>query len=476
MGLTQAGWARTYAQILRLADAVAVVLALAVGLYFADLNLESPLSGGEFLTGAGISYWVVSAIVLAVWSVLLEASGSRNSDVFAKGTAEFTRVFNATIVLFVLTSASSFLLRAEPSRLFLGLALLSGFVVLLLFRAWARRFLWRMRARGKMKTTISLLGTAAVNKKAMLTFEHAGMEGYRVARVIDLRADFFSKPDFVVSVTENHVMDEGESDMVLLTDSRLLSAQARDELSARFELLKKSFAIWANPEDLATARMRLRLESDSPLIRVRDVQLGALAALYKRTFDFVVAFAALFFLAPVFAVIAGLVRLDSSGPALFRQTRVGQFGEEFTIFKFRTMVEDAEVMRRELEQEETDAGNAILFKLKADPRITRMGRLLRASSLDELPQLINVALGNMSLVGPRPPLPSEVSTYDGQAHRRLAAKPGITGLWQVSGRSDLSWEESVKLDLQYVENWSPISDMLILLRTVPAVVRGKGAY
>ncbi|SQC29681.1 Putative colanic biosynthesis UDP-glucose lipid carrier transferase [Rothia kristinae] len=174
-------------------------------------------------------------------------------------------------------------------------------------------------------------------------------------------------------------------------------------------------------------------------------------------------------------MLALLVKADSpGGPVLFRQERVGYQGEPFRMLKFRSMVPNAEQLKAQLM--ERNEGNGVLFKMADDPRITRVGRFMRRYSLDELPQLFNVLRGDMSLVGPRPPLREEVEHYEQDVHRRLLVKPGITGLWQVSGRSDLSWEESTRLDLYYVENWSVLSDLLILLKTVRAVVAKDGAY
>jgi lipopolysaccharide/colanic/teichoic acid biosynthesis glycosyltransferase len=177
---------------------------------------------------------------------------------------------------------------------------------------------------------------------------------------------------------------------------------------------------------------------------------------------------------PVLAVIAVCIRLDSDGPALFRQQRVREGGRRFTMLKFRTMSVDAEQAKAALTAL-NDHGNGILFKMRNDPRVTRVGRVLRATSLDELPQLVNVLRGEMSLVGPRPALPSEVALYDETAERRLAVKPGLTGLWQVSGRSNLSWDESLRLDLHYVDNWRHRIDLGILVRTIKTVVRRDGA-
>jgi lipopolysaccharide/colanic/teichoic acid biosynthesis glycosyltransferase len=173
-------------------------------------------------------------------------------------------------------------------------------------------------------------------------------------------------------------------------------------------------------------------------------------------------------------VIALAIKLDDGGPVFFRQTRIGKDGTEFGMLKFRTMCTDAEAKLAALKTQ--DEGNGVMFKMKHDPRVTRVGAFLRKTSLDELPQFWNVLRGDMSVVGPRPPLPVEVATYDGTVARRLYIKPGITGLWQISGRSDLSWDDSIRLDLRYVENWSLISDLQIMFRTGRAMIQPKGAY
>lgn len=201
---------------------------------------------------------------------------------------------------------------------------------------------------------------------------------------------------------------------------------------------------------------------------------AGVATLLKSVTDRLGAALLIVLLAPVFVAVALAVRMDSPGPAVHRQTRIGRDGKPFTMAKFRTMVVDAERLRHQLTG--TNEQDGRMFKIRRDPRITRVGRVLRRSSLDELPQLFNVVRGHMSLVGPRPPLPDEAAGYDEVERRRLAVKPGLTGLWQVSGRSDLSWDETVALDLRYVDNWSPSGDLEVLCRTVGAVVAGRGAY
>jgi len=194
----------------------------------------------------------------------------------------------------------------------------------------------------------------------------------------------------------------------------------------------------------------------------------------KSAFDKTVAASALILLAPLLLAIAAMVRLEDGGSVIFHQIRIGKDGQPFRLYKFRTMVPDAERQKAELVAE--NEGNGVLFKMRNDPRVTRIGAPLRRWSLDELPQLVNVLLGQMSLVGPRPALPQETALYGDYVQRRLAVQPGITGLWQVSGRSNLPWEENVRLDLHYVENWSLILDLQILWKTLSAVIKGNGAY
>jgi exopolysaccharide biosynthesis polyprenyl glycosylphosphotransferase len=210
------------------------------------------------------------------------------------------------------------------------------------------------------------------------------------------------------------------------------------------------------------------------MLHVEHPRLHGGSRLIKEAFDRVGALALLAVFGPLLLTVALCVRLTSRGPVLFRQVRVGRDGSQFRIFKFRSMYLDAEARLAELRH--LNEHDGVLFKIRDDPRVTRVGRWLRRFSLDELPQLLNVLMGQMSLVGPRPPLPSEVAAYAGDVRRRLAVKPGMTGLWQVSGRADLPWEEAVRLDLRYVENWSLSLDLVILLRTMTAVVRSSGAY
>ncbi|MCT9078921.1 sugar transferase [Streptomyces fulvoviolaceus] len=226
--------------------------------------------------------------------------------------------------------------------------------------------------------------------------------------------------------------------------------------------------------EVAQRRVRVSSVAGLTMLHVASPVRRGAALLLKEVTDRVGAALLLVLFVPVFAAVAIAVRLDSPGAILHRQIRVGQGGRHFNLAKFRTMVANAEQLRHELAG--TNEQDGLMFKIRSDPRITRVGRVLRRFSLDELPQLLNVLRGHMSLVGPRPPLPDEVAKYNEVELRRLSVKPGLTGLWQVSGRSDLSWDETVALDLRYVDNWSPAVDFGILRRTLRAVVEGNGAY
>lgn len=226
--------------------------------------------------------------------------------------------------------------------------------------------------------------------------------------------------------------------------------------------------------DVAGPRTTIRPVAGLPLLHMDHPEFTGARQVIKTAFDRVFAATALVLLSPLFVILCVIIRCSDGGPALFRQVRVGKDGRPFILFKFRTMVPDAEVQKAKLAQlNETDA---VLFKIRNDPRITPVGSWLRRWSLDELPQLINVLRGDMSLVGPRPALPEEAALYRDHVRRRLVVRPGLTGLWQVNGRADLSWEESVRLDLRYVENWSFVLDVQILWKTLAAVRRGAGAY
>ncbi len=270
-----------------------------------------------------------------------------------------------------------------------------------------------------------------------------------------------------------HAVATTGAEAVLVLPSDELDERGLQRIGWQLEKLGTTLYVGCGLLDVAGGRTSLVRLAGLNAVRVQPARRRGAAVLLKSVAERTLATAALVVLAPLFLALAVLIRLDSPGPAFFRQVRVGRDGQPFSMLKLRTMLRDAEARKAALVPDDTDG---VLFKLRVDPRVTRVGRWLRKFSLDELPQLVNIARGEMSLVGPRPALPAEVEAYDDDPRRRLVVKPGLTGLWQVSGRSDLSWDESVRLDLTYVDNWSLGLDVRIVARTAAAVLRHRGAY
>jgi exopolysaccharide biosynthesis polyprenyl glycosylphosphotransferase len=274
--------------------------------------------------------------------------------------------------------------------------------------------------------------------------------------------------------TVRRAVEEAGADTVFVASGLGATGQDTRRLTWRLEGTGTQIAVLPSLTDVSGPRIRVKPIAGLPLLYLELPEFSGTQRTIKRLLDLAVAGIALVLATPVLLLIAAGIRLGSPGPVLFRQTRVGRGGELFTCLKFRTMVQEAESQLAAL-QEDHD-GNGLLFKLRHDPRVTRLGRPLRRYSLDELPQLVNVLKGDMSLVGPRPPLPSEVARYPDDLRRRLLVRPGLTGLWQVSGRSDLSAADSSRLDLYYVDNWSVMYDAQIVWKTLGAVVAGRGAF
>jgi exopolysaccharide biosynthesis polyprenyl glycosylphosphotransferase len=270
------------------------------------------------------------------------------------------------------------------------------------------------------------------------------------------------------------VLDEAQADTVVFTGADTIDPRGMRELGWQLAAASTNLMVAPALTDVAGPRIHAQPVAGLPLIQVDYPEFEGAKYAAKRAFDVVMSALALIILSPVLLVTAVLVRLDTPGPALFTQERVGINGRRFRMVKFRSMVTDAEAHLASIR--DLSDGNGMLFKMKSDPRVTPIGAILRRYSLDELPQLFNVLRGDMSLVGPRPPLASEVERYDDWARRRLLVKPGITGLWQTRGRSNLSWDDSVRFDLYYVENWSLTGDIILLYRTLHTVIQARGAY
>ncbi len=266
------------------------------------------------------------------------------------------------------------------------------------------------------------------------------------------------------------------ADTVAVTATASFGPSAVRKLSWELEDTDAELILAPALTNIAGPRIHTQPVAGLPLIHVDRPTYRGANRILKKSFDVAGSLLLVLLFSPVLLAVAVAIKLTSSGPVFFRQDRVGINGEIFRMIKFRSMVVDAESRLEKLQDENRDAGNVVLFKMKNDPRVTTVGRFIRRFSIDELPQLFNVVIGDMSLVGPRPPLKSEVDLYGDEARRRLLVKPGMTGLWQVSGRSDLTWDDTVRLDVYYVENWSITGDMVIIWKTAKAVVSSSGAY
>jgi exopolysaccharide biosynthesis polyprenyl glycosylphosphotransferase len=364
-------------------------------------------------------------------------------------------------------------------RGYLLLALPSG-LILLLFGRWAwRRWLAGKRRAGGYVHRALLLGNRAKSEHVAASIQREAAAELQVIGALTRQGSVERTLTTGIPVLGRfedvlEAVDSTAADTVILTGADAIGPQVMRQLGWDLEARGVRLIVAPALTDIAGPRIHARPVAGLPLIHVDFPTFEGRRHLAKRAFDIVASGLGLVILSPVFLLLAILVRQDSPGPAFFRQERVGLNGKRFAMHKFRSMVPDAEAQLHTL-LDQSD-GNGVLFKLRQDPRVTRVGAVLRRYSLDELPQLIDVLRGDMSLVGPRPPLAHEVELYDEWSHRRLLVKPGITGLWQVSGRSELSWEDSVRLDLYYVENWSLTGDVIVLFRTARSVVRAQGAY
>ena len=460
--------------------------------------------------------------VVVAWLAALAWRGGYDRHRVGAGTSELSQVVDASVRVGFAVVLVVYAAGADDARTFLLVALPAGTGLLLAGRLVARGLEGRGRRRGVAGRRVLAVGTvrdvmhlvqqarttpgAAFHVTAACVPRYGGPDRRRAQsrrgsatpathdqRDGDRRADSDRRGDLSelaaagvpVLGTPRDVLTAlvtSEADTVVVTGSGVLGRHALRRLAWQLEGTAARLYVASAVSDVAAPRISLQSLGGMTLLHVEAPLLGGARLALKSVVDRLAALACLAVLGPPLLVVAALIRLDSPGPALYRQQRVGVGGSTFACLKLRTMRvgADREVAGLQAQSAGNEAGNGagneVLFKVRADPRVTTIGRVLRRYSVDELPQLLNVLGGSMSLVGPRPPLPAEVAGYGDDVRRRLFVKPGMTGLWQVSGRSDLSWAESVRLDLYYVENWSPSLDLALVARTVSAVIRGRGAY
>lgn len=474
-------WRNRYAVRLAVTDLLAVVWVV-FGVQIAWLGLDVEAQGVSKSAGSEVSYTFISIVLVAGWMAALTIEGSRADRVVGVGSAEYKLVVNASTRLFGLVAVVAFLLKIDLARGYILMAFPLGVLVLLLSRWIWRQWLGVQRTRGQFASRVLLVGSEVSVIHIAAELARQPEAGYRVVGAcVPTNRVGDTLPGSSIPVSGNLESLHGAlaasgADTVIITSSDELSPVGIRELSWSLEPGRQHLVVAPSLTGIGGPRIHTRPVAGLPLIHVETPRYGGGKAFAKRVLDLAGSGALIFILSPLLAAIALSVKIGSPGPVLFRQDRIGIGGVHFRMLKFRSMVVDAEQLLARLHETDREAGNRVLFKMKNDPRTTGVGRVLRRFSLDELPQLFNVFAGTMSLVGPRPPLETEVSTYETHVHRRFLVKPGITGLWQVSGRSNLSWEESVRLDLYYVENWSFTGDLVILWRTAKAVIARDGAY
>ena len=468
---TVAGWEWRYRAAVIASDLLAGLVALAAvaWLFHTDLGI-----GGQFHRPVSI----VSTEVL-IFIVLLVGRAWRGS-VLGQGAEEFRLLGKSLFAAAMVLSLVALAIGRLEGRTWVFLALPMVAALAMPQRYVLRRYLHRARRDGRCLLPVLAAGGSSQVGDLILRTRRAPHLGWRVDAVCVVpggaprngAVDGVPVIGHLADLAE-HVRRGGYRIVAIAADPywtpRRLQQLAWDLEGSEAEMVVAPVLM-----EVAGPRLHVSGVLGMPLLRVSAPAFTGARRVVKEIFDRVAAALLTVLALPVFVLVPVLIRLTSKGPALYRQRRVGKDGRTFTMIKFRTMVADAHDLRAGLTGSNEGAGP--LFKLRDDPRVTGVGAWLRRFSIDELPQLLNVLAGTMSLVGPRPPLPEETETYGPDVRRRLLVKPGLTGLWQVSGRSDLPWDEAVRLDLRYVEDWSLALDAVILWKTVRAVFRARGAY
>lgn len=472
-------WQQRYSRRLRITDSLIV---------FASVTLAQYVRFGDSPDTSGYPGQVMtlfSFLFAALWLLSLAVFNTRSIRVIGAGIEEYRRIASASFWTFGIIAVATLLARIFLARGYLAVALPVGTLGLLASRGLWRYYIAGKRARGSCQTLVLAIGDRKAVTHLAEELTRNPRDGYVVVGV--------GIPGYGPSRGKKLVVHGGEvsilgdeahalaaigrcgADTVALTGTERFGARGIRQLLWRLDTMDVDLVVAPGVMDVAEGRLALRPLAGFPLLHVEKPQYRGATCFQKRAFDVCFALAALIATSPVLIAAAIAIKLTSKGRVFYPSERIGLDGKPFTMLKFRSMVDGADKQIDRLLALNESAGN-MLFKIRQDPRVTPVGRILRRLSIDELPQFINVLKRDMSVVGPRPPLKREVEKYDGDVRRRLLVKPGVTGLWQVSGRSDLSWDESVRLDLSYVDNWSMAGDLIIIAKTIKAVLASDGAY
>ncbi len=448
-------------------DAVMIFTAFILSYYF---RVESGALPVSFVLPFD-SYVQYAVLITAVWLVIFALLGLYALRSTRRGLTEFSRIL-AGVLIGTLAVVALLFFTATP--FFSRLVIIFGFVASLVL-VTAARLVVRILQQGLFRYGIGvrravIVGTGHTAQVLAAELTRTN-QGYQILGYLGRRQNSLPVIGSVSAVSD--VLADLQPDELIEADPEL-SDLHRLELIAAAEAAHVEYRFTSSLTELSTSRVEVSAVGGVPIMTLQHTPLEGWGRVIKRLCDITGSLLALPVILLLYPFIAVAIKLDSAGPVLFKQTRVGRGGREFASYKFRSMVNDAESQLARLRSRNEASGP--VFKMKNDPRVTKVGRFLRRSSLDELPQVFNVLKGDMSLVGPRPPLPREVAEYGRRERRRLTIKPGITGPWQVSGRSDISFDEWVRLDVYYIQHWSLLLDLTILLKTVKVVLLRQGAY
>ncbi|MBT1166990.1 sugar transferase [Bifidobacterium simiarum] len=480
-------WRYLFVLSMVVTDIVVMLISMVIGFAI------NPPAYNTVLRTMPIALFIV--ILCGIWLLALMFAGAYQRHGMAEGYGIYMKIINATIFTIILASCIAFMFDLEMPRTSLIIVPIIAGLIEVVARWLLRRSLHRNRLKGDCKYATVVMGSPEGINKALHTMQDYTALGYAPIAVcpiqvnphdpnVVMHAQYVPDPtiegaDKLEVVTLNsHFPRTAErlgAQSVLVTDVLTRDSPLLHALSLGVESLGIELAVSVSLADIGGHRLYLRNTTEQPVLSASLPQYRITTYVVKRIMDIILSSIAIVISSPIMLVVAILIKLDDGGPVFFTQTRIGMHGIPFTMYKFRSMVTNAEEIKKKL-AEESGQSDRFIFKLKDDPRITKIGKFIRKTSLDEFPQFFNVFKGDMSLVGPRPALPEEVARYNSLYATRLLVKPGITGPWQVSGRSDLSQEQSEYLDVSYIENWSITGDLAILAKTVLVVFKGTGSY
>ncbi|MFT3876485.1 MAG: sugar transferase [Propioniciclava sp.] len=431
-----------------------------------------------FNTTEKASWGILTAIAAIAWITSLAVFDAYNPRHIRAGVIEYKRLLLASFSVAGLVGVTCYLLdlRYPPTIFMVWFAL--GTITMVIARFVRRNAMHRLHRKGMLRTPVLIAGSTQHVDEVARVLRRESWLGYEVIGAATHRKhDNITGTGLPVLGTIDGVREivgEHEVEAVIFAEGSFDSPAEFRRIAWKLEDQDVHMIVVPTLTDVGSHRLDVRPMAGLPLVDVERPRAIAAGRWIKRAFDIAVSSVLLLLASPFLALTALAIKLEDGGPVVFRQRRVGIKGEEFDCLKFRSMCVDAEDRLAALMEKNEGAG--VLFKMTDDPRITKVGKFIRRFSIDELPQLWNAFRGDMSLVGPRPALPREVAQYESDTMRRLDVRPGLTGLWQVSGRSNLSWEDTVRLDLYYVDNWSMTQDLMILAKTAKAVVGSDGAY